>query len=312
MLFSFLNTGPRMAFAGVLFFAVSLSLKAQGGAATKDKAAIMQMQGCFEISFFYAEAFNYQNDTAYKPSALYEARALELALPVEINEHKVSIQHILLAGPEDDPHLIKHWRQDWLYEPAYMHTYEAHGLWQAARLSKKERRKRWIQKVYQVDDSPRYQSVGRWVHEDTRSYFESKGNAPVPRREYTKRDDYNLMYRRNRYVITDYGWVYDQDNDKVLRKESLGKNHVLARERGYSVYRRVDESRCAKARVWWEEEKEKWKQVRKVFQSLLSQDKDLYLHPVVDEQPLYMHLDALSAESSQEEVVAVIEKFVRD
>ena len=31
------------------------------------------------------------------------------------------------------------------------------------KLTKKESKGKWIQKVYQVDDSPRYEGIGTWV-----------------------------------------------------------------------------------------------------------------------------------------------------
>ena len=78
----------------------------------------------------------------------------------------------------------------------------------------------WSQKVYQVDDSPRYEGTGTWVHVDGKSYWENVSNAPLPRRERTKRKDYNLMIRNNRHQITDQGWIQIQDNKKILKNNN--------------------------------------------------------------------------------------------
>ena len=61
--------------------------------------------------------------------------------------------------------VIKHWRQDWIYQGVDILSYDKDERW------KKEFRKesvkgKWIQKVYQVDDSPRYEGVGSWIHLD--------------------------------------------------------------------------------------------------------------------------------------------------
>ncbi|EPB65556.1 hypothetical protein ANCCEY_15380 [Ancylostoma ceylanicum] len=89
----------------------------------------------------------------------------------------------------------------------------------------------WTQKVFQVDDSPRYEGYGTWVHVDGRSFWESKADAPLPRREHTKRDDYNVTGRFSHVEIFNDGWVLDQDNDKILRV--AGKEDVLiAQEKG--------------------------------------------------------------------------------
>ena len=50
----------------------------------------------------------------------------------------------------------------------------------------------WTQKVFQVDDSPRYEGYATWVHVDGRHYWDSQTDGPLPRREYSKRSDYNV------------------------------------------------------------------------------------------------------------------------
>ena len=71
-----------------------------------------------------------------------------------------------------------------------------------------ERRGAWSQTVYQVDDSPRYGSLGRWVHSDEASIWEG-GDAwrPLPRREHSVRSDYQVLAGRNRHTILPTGWV---------------------------------------------------------------------------------------------------------
>ena len=44
-------------------------------------------------------------------------------------------------------------------------------------------------------------------------------SAPLPRREYTKRNDYNITLRGNRQEITNFGWIHDVGNEKVIREE---------------------------------------------------------------------------------------------
>jgi len=43
----------------------------------------------------------------------------------------------------------------------------------------------------------------------------------LPRREYSKRSDYNVMMRGNHVEITDEGWLHEQDNEKVIRDKDL-------------------------------------------------------------------------------------------
>jgi hypothetical protein len=69
----------------------------------------------------------------------------------------------------------------------------------------------------QVDDSPRYESIGTWVHVDGRHEWQSKTDSPLPRREFTKRSDYNVLRRGNRIYLTPQGWMFEQDNKKIVR-----------------------------------------------------------------------------------------------
>ena len=83
---------------------------------SKDREAILSMCGCFEIEFNFAETFNYSEEENYKPSEVYKSYALELAIPIVNQRKKISIQHLLIVGPESSQSIIKHWRQDWLYQ----------------------------------------------------------------------------------------------------------------------------------------------------------------------------------------------------
>ena len=78
-----------------------------------------------------------------------------------------------------------------------------------------------------------------WVHVDGRSFWSSNADAPLPRREITKRQDYNVTLRRNHHEIFDWGWSHEQDNDKLVR-EADKKDVILAQEKGYNTYRKVE------------------------------------------------------------------------
>ena len=119
--------------------------------------------------------------------------------------------------------------------------------------TKKDVKGQWTQKVFQVDDSPRYQGSATWVHVDGKSYWENSSYAPLPRREYTKRNDYNIMIRVNRHEITKYGWLYDQDNFKVVKDLESDFEIIIASEKGLNKYIKVDESKCNEAIKWWDE-----------------------------------------------------------
>jgi hypothetical protein len=275
---------------------------------TKDQTAIKDMCGCFEVTYNFAETFNYSKDTTYKPSKNKISSALEWAGLVIDDKNKISIQHILQVGNPAKPMIVKHWRQDWLYQNTNFYMYNGDNNWTFQQKAKKEVKKQWTQKVYQVDDSPRYEGSGTWVHLNEKSYWESTTTAPLPRREYTKRNDYNITMRNNRHQINDAGWFHDQDNSKLLRTD--GKDVLIANEKGYNVYKKVADSRCRVAQEWWDKHNEKWQSVRNKWNEIFNRNTDLTLETKVDNKPLYKHLfsDDITKEG---EMNTIIESFVK-
>ncbi|MDC1180292.1 hypothetical protein OAT55_03485 [Flavobacteriaceae bacterium] len=287
--------------------ALSLSIYAQNKK-TQDKNAIKKMCGCFEVEFNFAETFKYSNDSTYVPSNNYRTAGLEWAQLVDDENNKISIQHILLVGSESSPYVMKHWKQDWIFENQEFYMYNGNNSWNYKTKSKGKVKNQWTQKVYQVDDSPRYEGSATWVHVDGKSYWENISDAPLPRREYSKRSDYNITVRGNRHEITNDGWVHDQDNSKIIR--SIDKNDILiAKEKGFNYYKRVDDSRCKAAADWWTKNYSKWKTVRNKWNEIYSRKTDLKLHSLVDSKPLYSYLfdDAIINEES---INKTIESFI--
>ena len=148
------------------------------------------MCGCMDIKFEFAETVSPQKSYTFYDNYLSGGR--ELAFIVEETPNKLVIQHLLVVL---DTMVIKHWRQDWIYEGDHMFLYDKDQKWIKKSLNKKDRKGKWIQKVYQVDDSPRYEGIGSWVMIDGKTYWESTADAPLPRREYSKRKDYNVLKR---------------------------------------------------------------------------------------------------------------------
>ncbi|MEO9952349.1 DUF6607 family protein [Nonlabens sp.] len=275
----------------------------------KDLTAIKDMCGCYEVTFNFTETFNYSNDSLYKPSATKVDKALEWAQLVTDEEDKIQIQHLLQVGNPAEPMIIKHWRQDWLFENQDLYTFDANNKWVYEHKSKSDVAGQWTQKVYQVDDSPRYEGSSTWVHVDGKSYWENTTPAPLARREYTTRSDYNVLLRGNRQEITEYGWLHDQDNHKIIREE--GKEDVLlAKEKGYNTYVKVDDSRCKAAANWWKENTAKWELVRAKWDNVYARNKDLTLEEKVDNKVLYKHLfdDDIT---EKEQIDPIIESFVK-
>jgi len=273
----------------------------------EDEQAIKAMCGCYEIKFNFAETFAYPRDTVnYKASKVKHETALEWAELIEDEPGKKSIQHLLIVGKGM---IVKHWRQDWFFENTKFYDYGGFNNWKYKRFAKETVKGQWSQKIYEVDDKPRYEGSATWVHVDGRTFWKNATSAPLPRREYTQRSDYNITRRINEIEIVKNGWIHNQDNDKIIRDVN-GTDYLLAQEKGYNTYTKVADSKCEAAQKWWKENQEFWKKVRTKWEAEFSKNNDIKLLAELDGMPLYMHLQKLKPNASQDEINKVIDSFI--
>ena len=248
-----------------------------------DIESIKSMCGCMEVSFEYAETISPLKD--YKFHQNYKTGGKEFAFVIEETPNKIVIQHLLIVGKNT---IIKHWRQDWVYENTQFLMFEKDLSWRKKTLTKNEVKGQWSQKVYQVDDSPRYQGTGSWIHKDNKHYWESTTDAPLPRRERTKRNDYNVMNRTNRHEITSNGWVHEQDNKKIKREAN--QDLLIVEEKGWNRYTKIDDSNCIAAKKWWENNNKYWYFVRNTWDNIFKMEDKIKLEKNVDESMLFEEL----------------------
>lgn len=276
----------------------------------QDQAAIKSMCGCYEVGFNFAETFHYSEDPNYQPSETKHMGGLEWVQLVEDTEDKIVLQHLLIVGEAEAPYIIKHWRQDWLFENTDLYMYDVNNRWKFVQLPNSDVSGQWTQKVFQVDDSPRYEGSASWVHVDGKSFWENMTNAPLPRREYTKRDDYNVTLRMNRHEITEDGWIHNQDNKKIIR-EAGKEDFVLAEEKGYNTYKKVEDARCQAAQDWWVENQVMWQKVRSIWDTVFGRQQDLELTLKVEEKRLYEYLFEMETSASDAKLEETINLFVQ-
>ncbi len=295
-------------FSSVLSLAFVFGVNAQNKK-EQDQQAIKKMCGCYEVGFNFAETFQYSDNPDYVPSKVKHDKGLEWVQLVEDKSDKIVMQHLLIVGKPDAQRVIKHWRQDWLFENTDLYTYHADNTWKYKALAKKDVEGQWTQKVFQVDDSPRYEGSASWVHLDGQSYWENATDAPLPRREYTKRSDYNVTLRNNKHAITAEGWIHDQDNKKIIRKQGE-EDVVLAEEKGFNTYVKVDDSRCKAAQDWWKENEKDWALVRAKWDKVFAENQDLKLNAKVNDKPLYAHLFDKDFVKTEESIEKTINTFI--
>ncbi|WP_184548939.1 DUF6607 family protein [Mucilaginibacter sp. FT3.2] len=280
-------------YLAALLITFQITLTSAQSKLEQDRKAILALGGFYKVTFDYGETFS--PDTAYKNHPQYHASGYEWAVVEQESPKKIVIQHILVTG---DTSVIKHWREDWVYEEPNLLNFDKSSTWTKTKLTPAETKGRWVQKVFQVDDSPRYESIGTWVHVDGRHEWQSTCDSPLPRREFTKRSDYNVLRRGNRIYVTDKGWMFEQDNQKLVR--SADGDKLLVREKGYEEFTKADEAKFAFAQKWWKNQQPYWTAVRQVWDEVYNQPDALKLKGKVDGKLLYERLFELADEAAKE------------
>lgn len=263
----------------------------------EEKRLIDKLCGCFEVDFKYAETF--APDPAYKYHDREEiGGTAELALPIEVTDKKIVIQHLLIVGPST---VVKHWREEWTYENPIVWKYLGNKVWQKDSLPASAVKGKWTQTVWEVADEPRYQGYSQFVNIEGKGVWQSTTDAPLPRREYSVRSDYNILRRMNRLHITDSGYLHEQDNQKVIRKQGE-PDKLLVEEKGWNTYRRINEKECAAAKEYWQKNKTYWEKVRQIWAAYLTTHSKVALIDKKDNKMLHEYLIAQSKEYAEQKI----------
>ncbi len=255
----------------------------------RDRRAVLAMSGDYRASFEFIETVPFLND--YKLDRPYQSWATERIYVLEDKENFISLQHILVMFfLEDDkvagPAVVKHWRQDWTYEPGSYHEYVGNNKWVIKDVPAEEAKGKWLQEVFHVDDSPRYASIGEWVHTD--NFSEWSGSAtyrPLPRREFSVRSDYNVLDAENRHIILPTGWVHEQENLKLNLDQNKNKEY-LAKEIGLNRYDRITEFDFSSGDEYWEKTKDYWNVVRTVWGEIYDENAAFIFKSKLENQSL--------------------------
>ncbi len=229
----------------------------------EDRRAILAMAGNFKVTFDFKETFPIAPGyTALSKD--YHEEAVEVVALVEDVPERITLQHLLVVIKGGNPHVIKHWAQVWTWQDTQILDYagsDGKEVWLRPHITADEAKGQWSELVTSVDDTPRYESLGRWTHQFGESSWTSQlTRRPMPRREYEVRDDYDYLMVNNRYSLTPTGWVHSQDNRKVLDRE--GKKVILSHETGLNQYSRTEDPHAAKAIEWWKENATVWNSIR--------------------------------------------------
>ncbi|MCZ4225289.1 DUF6607 family protein [Pedobacter rhodius] len=278
----------------------------------QDRKAIKSLADFYKVNFNYAEITSPNPD--YQFSKPYRSHGNEWAEIVVDEPRRIVIQHMLAI---DDSTVIKHWRQDWTYEDTNIILYTQDNAWKKGNLTAADVKGKWTQKVYQVDDSPRYQGYGTWSHVGGHDAWSSETDSPLPRRESTVRKDYNVLNRGSRITITPNGWMLEQDNKKILRTPAGDK--LIAVEKGYEEFTKTDSTKFTYAQKWWTIQNTYWADVRDVWAEVMNAGDTFKIKTTAKGKLLYETLFALgdqsikekwSASENKEKVKAAIQPYL--
>ncbi|MFV3127463.1 DUF6607 family protein [Niveispirillum sp. KHB5.9] len=189
--------------------------KADCTAFNADRASILAMAGTYRVKFDFRETAAFVPDyEIYEPK---RSGGFEAVRVIEDTGRVIRLQHLLVVKDENDkPMIIKHWRQDWTYEPETVLTYEGTDQWKLTPVSAEDRKDAWAQTVWQTDDSPRYGGVGYWKHDrGEHRWISGETDRPLARRDAIRKPIYDHYVGTNRHALTHQGWVHEQDNAKV-------------------------------------------------------------------------------------------------
>ena len=237
-----------------------------------DRASILAMAGDYKVTFDMRETTSWRAD--YTPIEPKVSGGHESVRVIEDSGRRIVLQHLLVVTDDKGKTLvIKHWRQDWTYEPENVLVYAGKGRWKTEAVPAALRAGRWSQTVWQTDDSPRYGGWGQWSEEGGVRRWRSNWTwRPLARRDAVRHPPYDRYLAINRHSPSPTGWIHWQDNIKMgpepgkpdgaivpFVQESVLNSYV--RDSGYDV---------AAADSYWAATKDYWAAVRAAWDTAIA------------------------------------------
>lgn len=244
----------------------------------RDRQAILAQAGQWRVRFDMRENVSFRQ--GYEPLDEHVSAGNEIVRVVHDDGDRISLQHILVMNDDNGAvFVIKHWRQDWVYQPESVLTYAGPDHWTLTAVPEEERRGAWAQTVWQTDDSPRYGGVGRWSYEHGVAEWTSGPTwRPLARRDAVRGPLYDRYLGVNRHALTPAGWVHLQDNVKIGPSgENGGDPAAIVQEDVVNTYRKVDNYDPAPGDAYWAATKDYWAGVRAAWDERVQASGGLYL-----------------------------------
>ncbi len=288
---------------------------AQYGDQARDHAAILKMAGTFKVTFDMRETTPLVAGYTPYPAKISGGHEVVRAI-VDTPDHVV-LQHLLVVDDGNGKTMVvKHWRQDWQWQPATVLVYVGPGRWTLRPVPAAARHGAWSQTVWQTDDSPRYGGIGRWRYDDGAIRWASdETRRPLARRDATRNPPYDHYVGTNRHVLTPVGWVHEQDNAKIGAKD--GQSATFVHEYVVNTYVPANNFPIKAADDYWNKTKDYWTSVRAEWDKVIRHRSGLELGEVADvgsssaHELMLLAEDVVSGEATTTDAAAEAAKLIQ-
>ncbi|WEK42090.1 MAG: hypothetical protein P0Y64_11885 [Candidatus Sphingomonas colombiensis] len=250
-----------------------------------DRAAILAMAGNYKVTFDMRETTPWRAD--YTPIDPKISGGHEAVRVVEDSGRRIVLQHLLVVKDKAGKvFVIKHWRQDWNYEPESLLVYAGKGRWNTEAVPVTMRAGRWSQTVWQTDDSPRYGGWGQWRDEGGVRRWRSNWTwRPLARRDAVRNPPYDRYLAINRHSPSPAGWIHWQDNIKMGAEPGSGGQGKLVpfvQESVLNTYVKASDFDTAAADAYWAATRDYWAAIRTAWDEAIVRDKGVSVTEVAD------------------------------
>jgi hypothetical protein len=234
----------------------------------QDRQSILAQAGQYRVHFDMSENVSFHAD--YDPMEGKLSGGSEIVRVVYDKGERISLQHILVMEHEGQAIVIKHWRQDWVYQPEAVLTYIGANEWALTPVSADQRVGAWSQTVWQTDDSPRYGGVGRWTYANGMKVWSSEPTwRPLARRDAVLNPVYDRYLGTNRHALTPNGWVHIQDNIKMDGRAG-GEPVAIVQEDVINTYDRSTSYSPKAGDDYWTATQDYWAAVRDAWDAAIA------------------------------------------
>ena len=274
-----LSAGPALAQTP----AAPAVAEAQVSRFERDRQSILAQAGQYRVRFDMRENVSFRD--GYTPMEEKIAAGEEIVRVVYDQSDRISLQHILVLTDDNGVTMvIKHWRQDWVYQPQTVLTYAGPNRWTLGTVAAEDRQGAWSQTVWQTDDSPRYGGVGRWAYDNGVAEWSSGPTwRPLARRDAIRHPIYDRYLASNRHALTPHGWVHIQDNMKMGAAAEGGEVTAVVQEDVINTYRRVDTYDPKPGDDYWARTRDYWAAVRAEWDRVILQNRGVHLQEAANQ-----------------------------